>query len=73
MTNGNQPVHPTLEQEYNGNYTWATTAGMTLREHFASLICASLVGMGENGYSDYKGNATFAVEQADALIEALNT
>ena len=47
-------------------------SGLTKREYFAGLICASLAGMGEYGYSDHKGNAEFAVGQADALIEALN-
>lgn len=46
--------------------------GLTKREYFAALICASLAGMGDNGYSDYKGNAKFSVEQADALINELN-
>lgn len=42
-----------------------------LRHYYAGQICASLNARGEYGYSDYKGNAQYSVEQADWLIDAL--
>lgn len=43
-----------------------------LRHYYAGQICASLNARAEYGYTYYKVNAQYSVEQADWLIDALN-
>jgi len=57
-------VHPT-----SGRYIEPPQRGITLREHYAGLAFQGLLASGD-GYAD--AAAVRAVEQADALIAALN-
>jgi len=51
------------------------SAGLTKREHFAALAMQGLLAKGAAAYmsaSEYAAVADWSVEQADALIAALN-
>lgn len=86
-TNPNDPAQPTIVDASTdvipqvGSSTWQMP-GMSKREHFASLAMQAFINTGhvrvdhksgtvENRYN-YKVIAKSCVDQADALIEALN-
>ena len=52
------------------NLTFADNAGLTKREYFAAIAMQGYVA--RNDYQDYTNIAVASVEQADALIKALN-
>lgn len=70
MKNGNQPIHPTLIVDTDGNTT--KVEGLTKREHFAcEAMNALLSKYALNGPSDQNTVAKMAVQMADSLLEEL--
>jgi len=73
QTDGNDPAFATPDlYNKNGNTYWGS-AGLSKREYFAAMamqgICANS-SLAER--SSYNSFAEWSVQQADALIEALN-
>lgn len=60
---------PSINQAFPGKEN-AWVPGMTIREHFASMAMAAMIGRGE--YTAFKNKlAQQAIEYADALAEEL--
>jgi hypothetical protein len=51
----------------NGDYC----IGLTIRQHFAAMAMQGMISVDDNKY-DMKKTAKYAVEAADAIINALN-
>jgi hypothetical protein len=73
MTNPNDPIgsatKPTntrLLSDYD------IIIGLTKREYFASVALQGYIAAGSTGMPDKEALAKYAVDAADALIEALN-
>jgi hypothetical protein len=78
MTNGNDPIDPIIgsigHEDFGGKGVYMNTTGLTKREYFAAMamqgLCANTAAY--NYYDDFKDVAAAALQNADALIEALN-
>ena len=62
---------PSIDQAFPGKHNdGSRMPGMTIREHFASMAMAAMIGRGE--YTAFKNKlAQQAIEYADALAEEL--
>ena len=67
-TNPNHPANVINEE------TTISQMGLTKREHFAAMALQGMwSSLTDQHYDNYERMAKIAVEQADALIEALNS
>jgi hypothetical protein len=76
MTNANDTINAVVQTSigpYGGDRMECTDGGLTKREYFASMAMQGLiVNRHAQDLHDQTKVAKFAVEMADALIDALN-
>lgn len=77
MTNGNDPINPSIINEYSGNAQMGDvkviSPGLSKREHFAAIAMQGILSdQSLTQPNQSKIIAAWAIKCADALIEALN-